>query len=648
MTHRLIIALLILMVLFIPIVPLKYTVKEPHTVRVPYQEWETKSETFINQVDYTLSPGYYVYWSKYLPKGRTVAFSAEANDAVDAYILSSSEYKNYKSGENFYPEASRTNSRNFKIVFTTEVDDTYYFIIKNPHTGFLGLFSKNVVIHSAKAEAVWQELVTKYREEISYIDTQKTTYLGILPYVLNAKDAASQAVLFFLVLLLVIPFTVLPLSKKSGQKSKLSPTQYNVPSVVHKEHQEKTELTKSRSSEAILKIPDFPSQLISKYEPLELLGKGGFAKVYKVKRKSDGKIIALKVPDLDEKAKKMIMKEIEAWKKLDHPNIVKLLGAYEYPIPHLELEFVEGVKVGEKIARDLGDYPKPVKEALAISFVEGIAKGLSHAHSKNVVHRDLKPQNVLLSNLIPKITDWGLAKIRAVSTTATIMKGLTLQYAAPEQIDRQTYGSTDNRTDLFQLGLIFYELLTGKLPYHSDSIVGTMAEILKVEPFPPPSSHKKELEKFDAILGKMLAKRKEERYQSVDEFLKDLAKLKEERFGDSDKLSLMETKTALLEEIKSIRGEISKSKDRKEIEKLKKNYVEKLCDLIVTNAMLGDKSETLKYLEELEQYTGEMKKEVRNAISQLEMMIEESIEISKESAEALKVLAMRVKKRYEG
>ena len=496
MAHRLIIALLIGIVLFIPIVPLKYTVKEPYTVRVPYQEWKTKSETFINQINYTLNPGNYIYWSKYLPKGRTVTFSVEASDTVDAYILSSSEYQNFKSGEKFYPEASRKDSKNFKLVFSTRIDDTYYFIIRNPHTGFFGLFSKSVVIRSVKAEAFWQELVTKYREEISYINAQKTTYLGILPYVLNARDVTSQVVLFFLVLFLVISFTVPSFSKKSGQKDKPSPTQYNVlKSVIHKEHQEKTELTKSKSSEAILKIPDFPSQLISKYEPLELLGKGGFAKVFKVKRKSDGKILALKVPDLDERAKKMIMKEIEAWKKLDHPNIVKLLDTYEYPIPHIELEFVEGVQVGIKIARDLGDYPKPVKEELAISFVEGIAKGLSHAHSKNVVHRDLKPQNVLLSNLIPKITDWGLAKIRAISTTASMMKGLTLQYAAPEQIGGQTYGSTDNRTDIFQLGLIFYELLTGRLPYHSDSVVGTMTEILKAEPFPLPSSHKKRARK---------------------------------------------------------------------------------------------------------------------------------------------------------
>ena len=145
----------------------------------------------------------------------------------------------------------------------------------------------------------------------------------------------------------------------------------------------------------------------------------------------------------------------------------------------------------------------------------------------------------------------------------------------------------------------------------------------------------------------MLAKRKEERYQSVDEFLKDLTKLKEEYFVDLGKPNLTETKTALLEDIKSIRKELSKSKNRGEIQKLENKYVEKLCDLIVTNAMLGDKNETLKCLEELEQYAGEMKKEVRNAISHLETMIEWRIEISKESVEKLKVLAMRVKKRYK-
>jgi serine/threonine protein kinase len=269
-----------------------------------------------------------------------------------------------------------------------------------------------------------------------------------------------------------------------------------------------------------IKVPGFPRELLAKYELLEFIGEGGFAKVFKVKSKLDGKIAALKILKSEEGVLETLRNEVAAWLSLDHENIVRLYGISKDPIPHLEMEFVEGIRIDGKIARDLGDLPKPVDEKTAIKLVRGIAEGLRHAHSKGVFHCDLKPQNILLSaEFKPKITDWGLANVRALSMG---VEAFTLLYAAPEHLDSKHYGSTDNRTDIFQLGLIFYELLTGRLPFDVESTYQVMGSILSSEPFPPVSKYRSELSKFDGIISKMLAKRKEERFQSVDEFISAL------------------------------------------------------------------------------------------------------------------------------
>ncbi len=387
-------------------------------------------------------------------------------------------------------------------------------------------------------------------------------------------------------------------------------------------------------------VPGFPPELLSKYEPLEFLGEGGFAKVFKVKRKSDGKIIALKVPNLDEKARKFFLKEVKAWRLLDHPNIVKLYNAFDEPLPHLEIEFVDGVKLDGKIIRDLGKYPKPVGEEKALNLIRGIAEGLKHAHSKQVYHRDLKPQNVLItSDLTPKITDWGLAKVGAVSTTATTTKGLTLLYAAPEQLDEEVYGHTDHRTDIYQLGLIFYELLTGKLPYQGTSPAVVMAKVINPEVKPKPPSHfDKALAKYDGIFERLLAKRKEDRYQNIDEFLKDLGLMKK----------LDEERKALEETVEKTKTTMSLTTDSKELRKLRRQVVEQLTRLALLHAQLNDKAELINALEDLKAFSKEHRGEIENAIGQFELMMRESVPVSKSTLDELKVLLHKVEREVEG
>ncbi|ASJ03727.1 serine/threonine protein kinase [Thermococcus profundus] len=382
-------------------------------------------------------------------------------------------------------------------------------------------------------------------------------------------------------------------------------------------------------------LPGFPPQLLDRYEPLEFLGEGGFAKVFKVKRKSDGEIVALKIPRINEKTSSLFLKEIAAWYHLNHPNIVRLYKADILPVPYLELEYIEGVPLNGETIRDLDRYPKPVDEKTALKLIRGISEGLKHAHSKGIWHLDLKPLNVLLrSDLTPKITDWGLAKISARSSLST-HSGYSPLYAAPEQLDEGTYGSPDHRTDIYGLGVILYELLTGKLPYEGYTPGAIVGKILAKDVKPvPPSKINPALARYDGIIEKLLAKRKEERYQSVEEFLRaleDLEILHRER--EELKKSLEETEQTL-----------KRSRSREEIKRLTKEAVEKTAKLALLSARLNDKAELLNALEDLKFYTKEQHDELQNAISQVELMLKEGIPIGEDFIERLKVLLHRIER----
>ncbi|MEM2503825.1 MAG: protein kinase [Archaeoglobaceae archaeon] len=386
------------------------------------------------------------------------------------------------------------------------------------------------------------------------------------------------------------------------------------------------------------KLEDFPLPLTEKYEPLEFLGEGGFARVFKAKRKSDGEIVAIKIPRLDEKTSSIFLKEIASWYHLNHPNIVRLYSADILPVPYMEMEYVEGVKISGKTVRDLERYPKPVSEDIALSIVKGVADGLKHAHDKGIYHLDLKPLNVLIkSDLTPKITDWGLAKISArSSSTANI--GYSPLYAAPEQIDEKKFGQPDHRTDIYGLGVILYELLTGKLPYEAMTPSAVLGKIVAENIKPDPvSKHNPALAKFDGLIEKLLAKRKEDRFQSVDEVLSALDSMK------SYKMELEELKKSLEDTKTSLR----KSRSKEEMDKLQKEAVEKTAKIAILAARLNDKPEVLNALEELKLFTKQNLEDLLGAVSSVELMIKEGIPIGDEFIERLRVLLSRIKREFK-
>jgi hypothetical protein len=260
--------------------------------------------------------------------------------------------------------------------------------------------------------------------------------------------------------------------------------------------------------------PDiFPPELADRYTSVDFLGMGGISHVFRAMRLKDGKTVAVKIPiRFDETTGKSFMKEILAWEGLRHPNIVEITEVNILPIPYVEMEFLKSVLADLKT-------PLPVREAAEI--ITGVANGLAYAHEQGIIHRDIKPQNILLdSNGVPKISDWGMSRLIGSSAIPTIA-GFSLAYAAPEQISPGRFGETDERTDIYQLGVVFYELVTGKLLFPGDDLAEASNAIISKMPVPP-SEVNPLARPIDSIILKCLQKDPGDRYQSVRAMLKDL------------------------------------------------------------------------------------------------------------------------------
>jgi len=257
----------------------------------------------------------------------------------------------------------------------------------------------------------------------------------------------------------------------------------------------------------------FPQELGNQYHDPEFIGMGGFARAFRAKRTTDGRIVAVKIPISLDKNRKAFLREITPWKWLKHENIASLHAANVLPIPHLEIEYAGH--------GSLDQVEVPVKLKTALAIVLGIADGLAYAHAQGVTHRDLKPAKILVTeDNTPKISDWGLSRIMAESETSRV-HGFTPLYGAPEQVAPGEFGEPDERTDIYQLGLIFYWLLTGRTPYGGGDLVEVTTAIAKELP-EPPSKINQEASVVDSTILKCLAKRKEDRYQSVRELREEL------------------------------------------------------------------------------------------------------------------------------
>jgi len=258
----------------------------------------------------------------------------------------------------------------------------------------------------------------------------------------------------------------------------------------------------------------FPNELESKYSDIKYIGRGGIAWVFSARRKSDGMTVAVKIPiSFDEMTGKSFLNEIAAWETLRHTNIVKVTAVNILPVPFVEMEYVPEALEATK---------KPIPVWKAVHLVRGVADGLKYAHEHGFIHRDIKPHNILLNEeFVPKITDWGMSKVLANEVKKSSIAGFSLSYAAPEQVSPSEFGRTDERTDIYQLGVVFYELVTGSVPFGGESIVEVGNAILREQPVRP-SQFNADAAVVEKIILKCLEKDPANRYQSSSELLEAL------------------------------------------------------------------------------------------------------------------------------
>lgn len=270
-------------------------------------------------------------------------------------------------------------------------------------------------------------------------------------------------------------------------------------------------------------------QTISHYTITGELGKGGMGLVYEARDTRLGRIVALKfLPEerlRSTEARDRFQREARAASALNHPNIcvVHDVGEYEGN-PFIVMERLEGATLDGKIC----DGPIAFEDLIDTAIQ--ITKGLQAAHSRGIIHRDIKPSNIFITeDGFAKILDFGLAKRgenpevapedRPTELTKTGAMIGTVKYLSPEQaLNRRV----DQRSDLFSLGLVFYQMATGEHPFDEDSTAGVINALLNKEPAPLKEKVRTFPASFAGIIRRLLAKDPEERYQSAADLLRDL------------------------------------------------------------------------------------------------------------------------------
>ncbi len=267
--------------------------------------------------------------------------------------------------------------------------------------------------------------------------------------------------------------------------------------------------------------PAPPGQIINAYRVLGRLGAGGFGVVYKAVDSKLGRHVALKflppMLDLDEDARTALVNEARAASALDHPNIGTIYGIEDTSDGHRFI--VMACYEGQTLAQRLRQGPLPAEEAAAVALQ--IASGLAEAHAHNIVHRDVKPSNVFLTRQgRVKILDFGLARVIR-STTATLSANIsgTAAYMSPEQAQGRFL---DARTDLWSLGVVLYEMITGHRAFSAGDLPATLFAIVNA---PPPDLGANIPGALQKITYRSLAKQPEDRYQSAAEMMVDLRRL---------------------------------------------------------------------------------------------------------------------------
>lgn len=262
-------------------------------------------------------------------------------------------------------------------------------------------------------------------------------------------------------------------------------------------------------------------RLDARYEIQELIGVGGMAYVYKAYDIIDDRTVAIKILKEEFLGNQDFMRrfknESKAIAMLDHPNIVKVFSvSFGDRMQYIVMEYIDGISLKEYIDRQT-----EVSWKEAIHFTTQILKALHHAHDNGIIHRDIKPQNImLLQDGSIKVTDFGIARFSDSETRTMTDKAIgSVHYIAPEQARGEL---TDGKTDIYSVGVMLYEMITGQLPFEADNAVSVAIMQLQTDPKPPREINPAIPVGLEEITLKAMQKNPQQRYQSAREMLVDL------------------------------------------------------------------------------------------------------------------------------
>jgi serine/threonine protein kinase len=262
---------------------------------------------------------------------------------------------------------------------------------------------------------------------------------------------------------------------------------------------------------------------LGRYQIVAELGKGAMGVVYRAFDPMLDRTVAIKTINMELELKEMaeyearFYQEAKAAGGLNHPNIVTIydIGKSGY-VAYMAMELLDGKELRAMMAPG-----KPMPVANAVDIAAQVAEGLGYAHEHDVVHRDIKPANIMIvRGGVVKIADFGIAHMR--STNIRTQTGALLgspKYLSPEQV---TGKRAEPSSDIFALGVILYEMVTGKAPFTGEDMTGIMFQILNFVPPPPSSLNREAPEMLDFIVAKALAKSPQNRYSDAREMARDL------------------------------------------------------------------------------------------------------------------------------
>ncbi len=287
---------------------------------------------------------------------------------------------------------------------------------------------------------------------------------------------------------------------------------------------EEAEITRTRTLDATLEELTTGSTFANRYQIIEELGKGGMGKVYRALDKKLNEEVALKLikPEIaaDEKTVERFRNELRMARKISHRNVGRMYELMDYKgVHYITMEYIPGQDL-RSLIRQTGK----LTAEKAISIAKEVCEGLAEAHRLGVIHRDLKPSNILVDKQgDAKIMDFGIARLlksKGITGTRTMIG--TPEYMSPEQVDGE---GIDQRSDIYSLGVILYEMLTGRVPFDGDTPLSIAYKHKNKKPPNPRDFNTQITDELSVLILKCLEKNKEARYQSAGEVRSQLGEI---------------------------------------------------------------------------------------------------------------------------